>query len=330
MKPASLLDRLLACVFDLGLWSALAVPTLAPPGVAILMSWPRLADAQASGAVPPMNDLLVFLVLSVLFVGLLLLWCAGFDAYCYRFERRYGATLGKAYWGLVVRDAASGALPSRKQCLWREVTRPFEVGGILPAALAIALDGRRRRLGDRIAGTEVVEGPSEIIRSAFPWLSLGASDYRMAPVQGPGSFVRRAAAFLIDVGVVLVALSPFDLAFFLWQKAPALADALAGDATALSQSGGFLSLGWLAVPIYVFYEHATRRRCGETFGRKLVGLRREQTAGFWRSAVLSFLLLPLTAVEGVARSLARKPGAPLSDRLVGNSMVGLKAPTSAA
>lgn len=324
MKPASLSTRILAFVVDLGIWTGIAVVLLAPPGWGIVALESRLLRAQTDGSALPLDDALLFLGLSLLFLVLFLLWCLFFDAYCYGFERRYGATLGKGFFGLSVRDAATGGFPTRRQCLWREVTRPFEVGAVLPALIFAALDGRHRRFGDRMAGTEVVEGSSELARSSFPLVAESVETYRARPSRGPGSFVRRALGLFVDVGIVAAALSPIDLAASLWRWAPVIAEALQGNIDALTRAENVANRwGWLILPAFVAYEILCRRRFGETVGRKMFGLRRESAVGL-RSAVIPLLLLPLTLLEGIGRTLLRKPGSALTDRLAGGGVVDVR------
>src|SRR4051794_23456217 len=95
VKPASLRLRVLAFGADLGLWSAIAVVVLCVPGLALLPYLPMVTESQQTGTSLSFSDALAFLSLALLFVGLVGLLCVAFDVYCYLFEHRYGATLGK-------------------------------------------------------------------------------------------------------------------------------------------------------------------------------------------------------------------------------------------
>lgn len=308
MRPATLAERLLAAAVDLGIWSGIAVVMLGGPIAGIL-------SLDRPHAEPTLEELFLVLGLSSVTFLLFLLWCILFDVYCYRYERRYGATLGKGLLGLSVRDARTGGLPSREQCLWRELTRPFEMGGIFPAMVAIALDPRNRRIGDRLAGTEVVEATSELERSPFPWVSVRPEAYRSQSARGHAGPLRRALAFFVDLSIVTTLFAPVDLAILVWNLAPGVAQALEGNFDELLNAKSNNLFLWLAIPLYFFYERWSQKRFGDTPGRKLFGVRRELatrgTLAAIRYAVVPFVLFPVTLVEAIAR-----PAKPtLSERL---------------
>jgi uncharacterized RDD family membrane protein YckC len=78
--------------------------------------------------------------------------------YFFIFERLLSATPGKLLVGLRVRSQDGGKC-STKQIALRTLTRLLEVNplllGAIPAAILIIWSADRRRLGDRIAGTDV-------------------------------------------------------------------------------------------------------------------------------------------------------------------------------
>lgn len=80
--------------------------------------------------------------------AVMIVWPIGYFVVC---EIRYGTTIGKWQYGLVVTDT-DGELPSLRAILVRNVLRPVDLLG--GALLALVTD-RRRRLGDLVAGTVV-------------------------------------------------------------------------------------------------------------------------------------------------------------------------------
>jgi uncharacterized RDD family membrane protein YckC len=324
---ATVRERALAFVVDLGIWSGLGLVLVGPPMAALLTWNDRFWASEKIGASLGLGAVLLVLFALLAFLVAVLLWLAAFDLYCYRFEHRYGATLGKGLLGLCVRDATSGDFPSRRQCFWRELTRPLEVGGILPALVSAALDRAGRRLGDRLAGTVVVRASSRLKASAFPWVAVDRSAFLARPAQGPAPFRRRAAALLVDIGILLVFLSPFDLGLLLWRTGPELVRTWQGDPEAfLAMPTSFASL-WLVLPSYFVYQRYCGKHWGETVGRRIFGIRcdcfAEGGALPWHKVLLQMALLPLTIAEGTGRALFARPGTTLSDRLAGLRCVRL-------
>jgi len=326
VKPASLPLRVLAFLVDLGLWSAATMVILAVPGLGLMRYLPLILESQQTGMAMQLADAITFLVLALLFVGLLGLVCVAFDIYCYTFEKRYGATLGKGIFGLCVRDAQSGEFPTRRQCVVREVTRPFEVGGVLPAILAIVFDSQRRRLGDRWAGTVVAVTTSKLGASSFPWTVASAKEFREATANGFAPFWRRATACLGDIGIVCLILSPIDLLISAVDVMPAFAEAFRGNYEALSITTSTGFLGWFVVPVYCIYAYCSRVHFGATIGEKVFGIRREASGNAVRAAVVPWLLLPLTFLEGAVGTAWRRSWRAVADRASGTNFVSLTSP----
>jgi uncharacterized RDD family membrane protein YckC len=133
-ESAVLGKRLLAGAFDLLLSSCLAT-------IAMLLPFLFVADAGR--------------VETVLLLGVsLLLGCATWFGYYVLTEARYNRTLGKARFGLAVARAGGGP-PSLGSTLVRNLLRPVDVYLFGVGLLAMALDDRRRRLGDVVGGTVV-------------------------------------------------------------------------------------------------------------------------------------------------------------------------------
>jgi uncharacterized RDD family membrane protein YckC len=324
---ATVRERALAFVVDLGIWSGLGLVLVGPPTAAILYVERAFLGAGETGASLGLGPVLLVLFALLAFVGAVLLWLGAFDLYCYRFEHRYGATLGKGLLGLCVRDATSGDFPSPRQCFWRELTRPLEVGGIFPALVTAALDRAGRRLGDRLAGTVVVRASSRLNASAFPWVAVERTAFLAAPAQGPAPLGRRAAALLVDVGILLVLLSPLDLGLLLWRTGPELVRALQGEPEAFLAMPMSFAVFWLVLPSHFVYQRYCVKLWGETVGRRLFGIRCDRLAEGgalpWHAVLLQMALLPLTFVEGTGRALLARPGPTSSDRLAGLRCVRL-------
>ena len=91
-------------------------------------------------------------------------------AACYHavLEWRFGTTVGKRLFGLVVVDRAGNDLSARG-ALARNLLRPVSLlAGYLVAGLLVAVAGRHQHLGDRLAGTVVVSAERSTGDSAEP------------------------------------------------------------------------------------------------------------------------------------------------------------------
>lgn len=80
--------------------------------------------------------------------AVMIVWPIAYFVVC---EYRYGTTIGKWQYGLVVTDA-DGELPSLRAILVRNLLRPVD---LLGGALLALVSDHRRRLGDLAAGTVV-------------------------------------------------------------------------------------------------------------------------------------------------------------------------------
>ncbi|MFD1642997.1 RDD family protein [Halohasta litorea] len=83
-------------------------------------------------------------------------------------EWRFGTTVGKRLFGLVVVDRAGDDISGRS-ALARNLLRPVSLlGGYLVGGLLVAVTSRHQHLGDRLAGTVVVAGDRSTDSSAEP------------------------------------------------------------------------------------------------------------------------------------------------------------------
>jgi uncharacterized RDD family membrane protein YckC len=140
-SPVALLsERAIAALLDIVVISAL-FPVL---GMWAAVRWGGVTSNgfQLDGAPG------LFVVASVCAVGFLYLWLG---------EGLFGATLGKTMMRLRVRNLAGGSAGLRRSLL-RNLFRAIDGIGVYLVGLAFALTSRtRQRLGDRVAGTVVVQ-----------------------------------------------------------------------------------------------------------------------------------------------------------------------------
>lgn len=161
LEPAPLFRRTIAAAIDMGFVSAVLyavilvlaalVGLLAGAFYPALKTNPRLIESAAGTAAG-------IGVLVLIGVGLIAAMIAWHYYYIY-FESRGGATPGKRVLGLRVVSLNGGPI-TRSQAIYRELARWYLDGLILPAALSMALNQNRRRVGDLLAGTVVVYSKS--------------------------------------------------------------------------------------------------------------------------------------------------------------------------
>ena len=93
-------------------------------------------------------------------LGLLVVLLLPYDLYFIFMERWWGATLGKHWLGLQVKDKDSRPL-TLKQCWVRQLFRHIDVILILPALAGMLFTEQHLRLGDAVAKTRVIRRPDK-------------------------------------------------------------------------------------------------------------------------------------------------------------------------
>lgn len=141
---ARVVDRLRAGAVDTGIAALLAVL------LGILTA--VLANVMAGESLGEWTNFWILLAgATVSFVG----WWAVPEA-------ATGQTFGKRGFDLVVADGETGKAPSLRTAVLRNLLRPIDAALFyVPSALLIRTSARNRGLGDRLAGTVVVDQPEE-------------------------------------------------------------------------------------------------------------------------------------------------------------------------
>lgn len=171
LAPAPLLKRVLAYAVDLSIISSSMYLLLIFFGIAMVMIGVSAFPESALGEGGIVSGILTIL----LFLGFLLAIVTVLHGYFIYFEFKTGTTPGKRLFGLRT-VSTDGSRLSLGQCIIRDMLRYVDCMLIIPGILSISLSKRNQRLGDLMAGTQVIHSAEREKESSF--LYIRASTYR--------------------------------------------------------------------------------------------------------------------------------------------------------
>ena len=174
-RKAPLVSRVLAYTTDIAIVSVIMYFV----GI-FLMTFMAVGGAGIISAIESMSGETGEQIGAVLFV-LLIIFCvlaflSVYSGYFIYNEYKKGTTLGKRIFGLRVVSADGGKL-SLGQCVLRDLLRLIDCTLLLPGFLSIQLTADGKRLGDMVAGTQVVHSKAKERESQFTYVEPETFNY---------------------------------------------------------------------------------------------------------------------------------------------------------